>query len=119
MAANLLDSSLDTSGLNDSIEEPIKDDGSDFGDYQQQINALESKYTAVKSKYKEAKQEINQLKRKRETEPVASNTDERVKQLEERVMLIKTKAKEKIAEKDDIIAEQNEKRNPLLQILMR
>merc|ERR1719186_2524746 len=67
MAANLLDSSLDTSGQNDSIEEPIKDDGRDFGDYQQQINALESKYTAVKSKYKEAKQEINQLKRKRQT----------------------------------------------------
>merc|ERR1719186_1298312 len=75
MAENLLDSSLDldTSGQNYSIEEPIKDD---VGDYQQQIYALESKYTAVKSKYKEAKQEINQLKRKRETEPVASNTDE-------------------------------------------
>merc|ERR1712183_412559 len=109
MAENLLDSSLDTSGQNNSIEEPSKDDVSNVGDYQQQIYALESKYTAVKSKYNEAKQEINQLKRKRETEPVASNTDERVKQLEERVMLIKTKAKEKIAEKDDIIAEQNEK----------
>merc|ERR1719186_4414 len=109
MAANLLDSSLDTSGQNDSIEEPIKDDGSNVGDYQQQIYALESKYTAVKSKYKEAKQEINQLKRKRETEPVTPNTDERVKQLEERVMLFKTKAKEKISEKDDIIAEQNDK----------
>merc|ERR1712202_57245 len=108
MAEKVLDSSLD-SGQNNSIEEPIKDDASNVGDYQQQIYALESKYTAVKSKYKEAKQEINQLKRKRETEPVASNTDERVKQLEERVMLIKTKAKEKIAEKDDIIAEQNEK----------
>merc|ERR1712202_75606 len=94
MAEKVLDSSLD-SGQNNSIEEPIKDDASN--------------YTAVKSKYKEAKQEINQLKRKRETEPVASNTDERVKQLEERVMLIKTKAKEKISEKDDIIAEQNEK----------
>merc|ERR1719186_1794160 len=109
MAANLLDSSLDTSGQNDSIEEPIKDDGSNVGDYQQQIYALESKYTAVKSKYKEAKQEINQLKRKRETEPVTPNTDEREKQLEERVMLFKTKAKVKISEKDDIIAEQNEK----------
>merc|ERR1719508_160328 len=109
MAENLLDSSLDTLEQNNSIEEPIKYDGSNVGDYQQQIYALESKYTAVKSKYKEAKQEINQLKRKRETEPVASNTDERVKPLEERVMLIKTKAKEKIAEKDDIIAEQNEK----------
>merc|ERR1712096_408648 len=100
---------LDTSGQNDSIEEPIKEDGSNIGDYQQQIYALESKYTAGKSKYKEAKEEINQLKRKRETEPVASNTDERVKQLEERVMLIKTKAKEKISEKDVIIAEQNDK----------
>merc|ERR1712096_579194 len=46
---------------------------------------------------------------KRETKPVASNTDEMVKQLEERVMLIKTKAKEKISEKDEIIAERNEK----------
>merc|ERR1719186_425079 len=109
MAENLLDSSLDTSGQNNSFGDPIKDDGSNVGDYQQQIYALESKYTAVKSKYREAKQEINQLKRKRETEPVASNTDERVKQLEERVMLIKTKAKEKIAEKDYIITEQNEK----------
>merc|ERR1712183_1142513 len=109
MTENLLDSSLGTSGQNDSIEEPLKEDGSNVGDYQQQIYALESKYTAVKSKYKEAKQEINQLKRKRETEPVASNTDEGVKQLEERVMLIKTKAKEKISEKDDIIAEQIEK----------
>merc|ERR1719482_2332314 len=109
MAENLLDSSLDTSGQNNSIGDPIKDDVSNVGDCQQQIDALESKYTAVKSKYREAKQEINQLKRKRETDPVASNTDERVKQLEGRVMLIKTKAKEKIAEKDDIIAEQNEK----------
>merc|ERR1719186_785970 len=109
MTENLVDSSLDTSGQDDSIEEPFNEDGSNVGDYQQQIDALESKYTAVKSKYKEAKQEINKLKRKRETEPVASNTDERVNQLEERVKLIKTKAKEKIAEKDDIIAEQNEK----------
>merc|ERR1719508_393584 len=108
MAEKVLDSSLD-SGQNNSIEEPIKEDANNVGDYQQQIYALESKYTAVKSKYREAKQEINQLKRKRETEPVASNTDERVKQLEERVMIIKTKAKEKISEKDDIIAEQNEK----------
>merc|ERR1719186_2546500 len=109
MAENFLDGSLDTSGQNISIEGPIKDDGSNVGDYQQQIYALESKYTTVVSKYKEAKQEINQMKRKRETESVASSTDERVKQLAERVMLIKTKAKEKIAEKDDIIAEQNEK----------
>merc|ERR1719186_1518574 len=109
MTENLVDSSLDTSRQNDSIEEPFNEDENNVGDYQQQIYALESKYTAVKSKYKEAKQEINQLKRKRETEPVASNTDERVKQLEERVKLIKTKAKEKIAEKDEIIAEQNEK----------
>merc|ERR1719508_738035 len=77
MAEKVLDSSLD-SEQNNSIEEPIKDDASNVGDYKQQIYALESKYTAVKSKYKEAKQEINQLKRKRETEPVASNTDERV-----------------------------------------
>merc|ERR1719186_586027 len=55
MIENLVDSNLDTSGQNDSIEEPIKEDGSNVGDYQQQIYALESKYTAVKSKYKEAK----------------------------------------------------------------
>merc|ERR1719186_1951590 len=59
MAENLLDSSLDTSEQNNSIEEPSKDDASNVGDYQQQMYALESKYTAVKSKYKEAKQEIN------------------------------------------------------------
>merc|ERR1712202_22523 len=71
----MTENSLDTSGQNDSIDEPIMEVGSYVGDYQQQIYALESKYTAVNSKYKEAKQEINQLKRKRETEPtVASNT---------------------------------------------
>merc|ERR1719186_1033418 len=75
MTENSMDSSLDTSGQNDSIEEAFNEDGSNVGDYQQQIYALESKYT-------EAKQEINQLKRKRESEPVASNTDERVNQLE-------------------------------------
>merc|ERR1719186_359473 len=68
MTENLVDSSLDTPGQNDSIEEPFNEDGNNVGDYRQQIDALESKYAAVKSKYKEAKQEINQLKRKRETE---------------------------------------------------
>merc|ERR1719482_1422994 len=51
MTENSVDSSLDTSGQNNSIEEPFNKDGSNVGDYQQQ-----SKYTAVKSKYKEAKQ---------------------------------------------------------------
>eukprot|EP00092_Neocalanus_flemingeri_P006773 GFUD01007315.1.p1 GENE.GFUD01007315.1~~GFUD01007315.1.p1 ORF type:complete len:355 (-),score=118.56 GFUD01007315.1:59-1123(-) len=104
---NLLDSSLDASGQNSSIDESV-DDRTDVGVYEQKIIRLEKKFTSVKSKYKEAKDEINLLKRKRETE-AAGNTDQRVKQLEDRVLLIKTKAKEKIAEKDQVIAEQNEK----------
>eukprot|EP00092_Neocalanus_flemingeri_P023897 GFUD01025922.1.p1 GENE.GFUD01025922.1~~GFUD01025922.1.p1 ORF type:complete len:365 (+),score=124.16 GFUD01025922.1:279-1373(+) len=104
---NLLDSSLDASGQNSSIDESV-DNRTDVGAYEQKIIRLEKKFTSVKSKYKEAKDEINLLKRKRETEP-AGNTDQRVKQLEDRVLLIKTKAKEKIAEKDQVIAEQNEK----------
>merc|ERR1719466_634711 len=45
MTENSLDSSLDTSGQNNSTEEPFNEDGSNVGDYQQQIYALESKYS--------------------------------------------------------------------------
>jgi len=77
--------------------------------YEQKIADLETRYSLVIGKYKEAKEEINQLKRKKEANPASSNNDERVKQLEDRVSYIKTKAKEKIAEKDQIISEQNVK----------
>jgi len=76
---------------------------------EQKIADLEKRYSLVIGKYKEAKEEINQLKRKKEANPASSNNDERVKQLEDRVSYIKTKAKEKIAEKDQIISEQNVK----------
>jgi len=112
---DLLDSSLDASGNKSTIEEPVKDERNDMGVY---ASLLESKYNSVKSKYKEARQEINELKRKRNVEqPNVGNSDERVKQLEDRVVLIKTKAKERIAEKDAVIAEQNEKLKKFEEIL--
>jgi len=113
---DLLDSSLDASVNNSNIEEPVKDERNDMGVY---ASLLESKYNSVKSKYKEARQEINELKRKRKAEPnvAVGNPDERVKQLEDRVVLIKTKAKERIAEKDATIAEQNEKLKKFEEIL--
>jgi len=114
-SGDLLDSSLDVSGNNSTIEEPVKDDKNDMGVY---ASLLESKYNSVKTKYKEARQEINELKRKRiADEPSVGNNDERVKQLEDRVALIKTKAKERIAEKDAVIAEQNEKLKKFEEIL--
>ena len=111
---DLLDSSLDASVKNSTIEGPVKDEKNDMGVY---ASLLESKYNSVKSKYKEARQEINELKRKRNAEPNVGNPDERVKQLEDRVVLIKTKAKERIAEKDALIAEQNEKLKKFEEIL--
>jgi len=82
------------------------DEKKDVGVY---ASLLETKYSDIKSKYEEAQKEITDLKRKKDAAPIVINPDERVKQLEDRVVLIKTKAKERIAEKDAIIEEQNEK----------
>merc|ERR1712025_171171 len=104
----LLDTSVENSsesGSNSAAAE-TKDDKKDVGVY---ASLLETKYSDIKTKYEEAQKEIADLKRKKDAAPIMINPDERVKQLEDRVVLIKTKAKEKIAEKDAIIEEQNEK----------
>lgn len=71
------------------------------------IQELETQYGQVIEKYKAAMVEVNQFKNRKATEEEATNA--KVKQLEERVTLIKNKAKEKIAEQDQVISEQNEK----------
>merc|ERR1712025_1460923 len=104
----LLDTSVENSsesGSNSAAAE-TKDDKKDVGAF---ASLLETKYSDIKTKYEEAQKEIADLKRKKDAAPIMINPDERVKQLEDRVVLIKTKAKEKIAEKDAIIEEQNEK----------
>merc|ERR1712025_298583 len=104
----LLDTSVENSsesGSNSAAAE-TKDDKKDVGVY---ASLLETKYSDIKTKYEEAQKEIADLKRKKDAAPIMINPDERVKQLEDRVVLIKTKAKERIAEKDAIIEEQNEK----------
>ena len=113
----LLQSSVDASRNNVSIgESAVKEDGKDEDVY---ASLLETKYSDVKAKYEEAQNEIKALKRKRKSAPApaVANPDERVKQLEDRVALIKTKAKERIAEKDSIIEEQNEKLKKFEEIL--
>jgi len=87
-------------------DKSLADDKEDVGVYE---SLLEAKYSDIKSKYEEAQKEITELKRKKDAAPIVINPDERVKQLEDRVVLIKTKAKERIAEKDAVIEEQNEK----------
>merc|ERR1712025_1540833 len=104
----LLDTSVENSsepGSNSAAVE-TKDDKKDVGVY---ASLLETKYSDIKTKFEEAQREIAELKKKKDAPPIMINPDERVKQLEDRVVLIKTKAKEKIAEKDAIIEEQNEK----------
>jgi len=90
------------------VGESLADDKKDVGVYASLL-LLETKYSDIKSKYEEAQKQITELKRKKDATPIVINPDERVKQLEDRVILIKTKAKERIAEKDAIIEEQNEK----------
>ena len=87
-------------------DKSLADDKENVGVYE---SLLEAKYSDIKSKYEEAQKEITELKRKKDAAPIVINPDERVKQLEDRVVLIKTKAKERIAEKDAVIEEQNEK----------
>ena len=103
----LLDTSSDSSEKKrGSVVADIKDDKKDVGVY---ASLLETKYSDIKTKFEEAQREITELKKKKDAPPIMINPDERVKQLEDRVVLIKTKAKERIAEKDAIIEEQNEK----------
>jgi len=103
----LLESGIDSSGQKrKSGKDDIKDDKKDVGVY---ASLLETKYSDMKTKFEEAQREISELKKKKDAPPILINPDERVKQLEDRVVLIKTKAKERIAEKDAIIEEQNEK----------
>ena len=103
----LLDTSSDSSEQKrGSVVADIKDDKKDVGVY---ASLLETKYSDIKTKFEEAQREITELKKKKDAPPIMINPDERVKQLEDRVVLIKTKAKERIAEKDAIIEEQNEK----------
>jgi len=103
----LLESGIHSSGKKRrSGKDDIKDDKKDVGVY---ASLLEAKYSDIKTKFEEAQREISELKKKKDAPPIMINPDERVKQLEDRVVLIKTKAKERIAEKDAIIEEQNEK----------
>merc|ERR1712025_1080377 len=103
----LLDTSSESSEQKrGSVVADIKDDKKDVGVY---ASLLETKYSDIKTKFEQAQREITELKKKKDAPPIMINPDERVKQLEDRVVLIKTKAKERIAEKDAIIEEQNEK----------
>jgi len=105
----LLDTSVENisePGSDSAAAAETKDDKKDVGVY---ASLLETKYSDIKTKYEEAQKELADLKKKKDAAPIMINPDERVKQLEDRVVLIKTKAKEKIAEKDAIIEEQNEK----------
>ena len=71
-----------------------KDDKKDIGVY---ASLLETKYSDIKTKYEEAQKEIADLKEKKVAAPIMINSDDRVKQYEDRVALIETMAKERIA----------------------
>ena len=73
---------------------------------EKKIFELQTNCQEVTKRLNEAKQEIMQLKSRKSEDTGAR---EKIKQLEERVTLIKTKAKEKIEEKDGIITELNTK----------
>ena len=73
---------------------------------EKKIFELQTNCQEVTKRLNEAKQEIMRLKNRKSDDTGAR---EKIKQLEERVTLIKTKAKEKIEEKDGIIAELNTK----------
>ena len=68
------------------------------------IQELETKYMDILNKYKSLTEEYSKLKKKNP----ASERDT-IKQLEERVLLIKEKAKEKLVEKEEHIDELNKK----------
>ena len=73
---------------------------------EKKIYELQSQYNEALKKYSEARQEITNIKNKKNDEVGAR---EKIKQLEDRVTLIKTKAKEKIDEKEATITELNGK----------
>ena len=68
------------------------------------ILELETKYTDLLNKYNSLTEQFSKIEMKNKT-----SQREKIKQLEERVQLIKDKAKEKIAEKEDNINELHEK----------
>ena len=68
----------------------------------QKILELQTNYEEATKRLSEAREEITSLKKRKSKNNVAR---EEIKKLEERVELIKTKAKEKIEEKDGIIGE--------------
>ena len=69
-------------------------------------SGMEAQLKEAMQRYTEAQAEIGRLKTRKTEEGGAR---EKIKQLEDRVTLIKTKAKEKIEEKDAVIAELNGK----------
>jgi len=69
---------------------------------EKKIYELESQYNEAVKKFNEARQEIMNMKNKKNDEVGAR---EKIKQLEDRVTLIKNKAKEKIEEKEATITE--------------
>ena len=70
------------------------------------MSGMEAQLKEAMQRYTEAQAEIGRLKTRKTEEGGAR---EKIKQLEDRVTLIKTKAKEKIEEKDAVIAELNGK----------
>merc|ERR1711955_108853 len=74
---------------------------------EKKILQLEAQYAEAKKRYNDARQEIATLKNRKTDD--SGSAREKIKQLEERVALIKTKAKEKIDEKEGIITELNGK----------
>ena len=75
------------------------------GEDEMKILELDAKYNDILIKYNSLSEEFSKLK----TETDHCDSRDKTKQLEERVLLIKDKAKEKLAEKEDIINELNEK----------
>ena len=74
---------------------------------EKRILKLEAQYAEAKKRFNDARQEIATLKNRKTDD--GGNARDKIKALEERVALIKTKAKEKIDEKEGMIIELNGK----------
>jgi len=74
---------------------------------EKRILKLEAQYAEAKKRFNDARQEIATLKNRKSDD--GGNARDKIKALEERVALIKTKAKEKIDEKEGMITELNGK----------
>ena len=74
---------------------------------EKRILKLEAQYAEAKKRFNDARQEIATLKNRKTDD--GGNARDKIKALEERVALIKTKAKEKIDEKEGMITELNGK----------